>query len=709
MIGRVFSNRYQLTERIGIGGMAEVYQAQDQVLGRRVAVKVMLPQYAADKEFTDRFRQEAAAAANLQSPFIVNVYDWGQDNGVYYIVMEYVRGSDLKTAIKQRGAINQRKVAEIGAQVCQALSVAHNQDIIHRDIKPQNIMVQPDGNVKVMDFGIARAKNSLSSKTSAVLGTAHYISPEQAQGQELTAASDIYSLGVVMYEAVTGTLPFDGPDSVSVALKQVNDYPIPPSQVNPDIDLDLEDIILQAMEKDPKDRYATASDMKRAINDYLSGRTAAAYEQTHMMAAAYGPDDAYAKQPDYGDYGYNDYAPYGYDPGNTSVLPAKATDQSGKVYPQRSTYAASETVDKKEGRGKKIALGILGGLIALALLALAANLFLNRPGTIPNVTGQTVDQAVATLKSAGFEKGSQEEVFSDTIEAGKVVSTDPAPGTEADPGTKVNLSVSKGKEQVSVPDIKGMTESEAKQRLIDSGFKSAAGTAQNSATVPEGSVISQSPEAGSNVDKGATITYVLSKGPEKGTVPNVVGMDEGAATSSIEAAGFFTQTNYEHSSTVAIGSVISQSPDPGTELDKGNAVNIVVSQGPSSHAVTGLVVDATGAPSDKATVAFNTETVQDGAADSYWINVSSGYEIVSVIDSNGVNYGTDASGAITNVTNDVQLVVTITKSKEPEPTPTPNSNSGGSSSGSGGSSGSDSDSSGSGSTTSNDLSATTTG
>ena len=192
MIGRVFNNRYQLTERIGIGGMAEVYRAQDRVLGRLVAVKVMLPQYASDPEFTQRFRQEAAAAANLQSPYIVNVYDWGQDEGIHYMVMEYVRGSDLKTAITQRGAINQRKVAEIGAQVCKALSVAHNQDIIHRDIKPQNIMVQPDGNVKVMDFGIARAKNSMKQQTSAVLGTAHYISPEQAQGKQLTPASDIY-------------------------------------------------------------------------------------------------------------------------------------------------------------------------------------------------------------------------------------------------------------------------------------------------------------------------------------------------------------------------------------------------------------------------------------------------------------------------------------------------------------------------------------
>ena len=337
MIGRVFNNRYQITERIGIGGMAEVYRAQDNVLGRLVAVKVMLPQYAADESFTQRFKQEAASAANLQSPYIVNVYDWGQDEGTYYIVMEYVRGSDLKTAINQRGAINQRKVAEIGSQVCQALSVAHGLDIIHRDIKPQNIMVQPDGNVKVMDFGIARAKNSTKEQTSSVLGTAHYISPEQAQGKELTAASDIYSLGIVLYESATGKLPFDGPDAVSVAMKQVQDEPVPPRELNPEIDPSLEAIILKAMSKNPMERFATAKDMRSALNDYLAGRPVAlgagfTGAQTQIMG------------------GVPNIGPM---PDGTAVMPAVGGANQHGGSSQNHSYMSDNTAPKK--KGKKVA------------------------------------------------------------------------------------------------------------------------------------------------------------------------------------------------------------------------------------------------------------------------------------------------------------------------------------------------------------------
>lgn len=267
---RVLGGRYLLKDKVGTGGMATVYRAQDQVLDRTVAVKIMLPQYAGDATFAARFKQEAQAAAGLSSPYIVGVYDWGKDGDTYYIVMEYLRGTDLKSGIKSHGALDPKKVAQIGSQISSALSVAHKHEIIHRDIKPQNIMVLPDGNIKVMDFGIARAKNSHLTQDNNVLGTAHYVSPEQTRGQDLGPTSDIYSLGVVMYECATGRVPFDGDDAISVALKQVNELPIPPSQINSGVDADLERIILKCMEKDPANRFQTADELRQVLNSYLS-------------------------------------------------------------------------------------------------------------------------------------------------------------------------------------------------------------------------------------------------------------------------------------------------------------------------------------------------------------------------------------------------------------------------------------------------------
>ena len=267
MPGKVLGGRYQVQDRIGTGGMATVFRGRDDVLGRTVAIKTMLPQYATDPSFAARFKQEAQAAAALQSPYIVSVYDWGKDGDTYFIVMEYLRGTDLKSGIRKHGALDCKKVAQIGSQIAQALSVAHKHDIIHRDIKPQNIMVQPDGNVKVMDFGIARAKNSHLTQDNSVLGTAHYVSPEQTQGKELGPTTDIYSLGIVMYESATGQVPFKGDDAISVALKQVNEQPMPPSQLNPNVDPSLEAIILKCMQKDPAARFQTADELNRALRD----------------------------------------------------------------------------------------------------------------------------------------------------------------------------------------------------------------------------------------------------------------------------------------------------------------------------------------------------------------------------------------------------------------------------------------------------------
>jgi len=661
LTGQKLSNRYLVGERVGIGGMAEVYKGQDTVLGRTVAIKVMLPQYAEDPSFTARFRQEAAAAANLQSPYIVNVYDWGQDSSTSFIVMEYVRGSDLKTAITQRGAINQRKVAEIGSQVCQALSVAHGLDIIHRDIKPQNIMVQPDGNVKVMDFGIARAKNSAMPKTEAVLGTAHYISPEQAQGKELSAASDIYSLGIVLYEAVTGQLPFDGPDAVSVAMKQVNEEPVPPSELNPTMDPNLEAIILKALNKDPRARFSTAREMRHCLNDFLSGRPVSIPGFSGAQTALIVDNVLTDQGPKHG----------------ATVVPADRTavinqaEVGGASSHVQRNYVDANTANNKgktEGKGKRG--GIIALVVILAVVAIGAlSYFLISGGLsggsveVPDYTGKTLEQATAEAEAAGFTIGPVDYQFSDVVEANKVMSQTPRAGTRQEKGTKINLVVSQGVEQVAVPDLTNMTATEARTALQNAGLKYEAGTAEHSDTVAENHVLRQSPAAGQKVNKGTSVTYYLSAGQELIAIPDVVGELEGAASSKLTNAGFTVNVDRESSSTVPEGQVIRQSPAAGEKAKRKSAVSIVVSTGATYYNASAYVSGVAGGY-----VSPEYTTVEEGGSVTFYITTSPGYQISYVYDSNGNAYGASSVVTISNVKGDVSLGVEFAEIPAPEPT-----------------------------------------
>ena len=656
MTGRTLSNRYLIGERVGIGGMAEVYQGQDTVLGRTVAVKVMLPQYAEDATFVARFKQEAAAAANLQSPYIVNVYDWGQDADTSFIVMEFVRGSDLKTAIQQRGAINQRKVAEIGSQVCQALSVAHGLDIIHRDIKPQNIMIQPDGNVKVMDFGIARAKNSVMTKTSAVLGTAHYISPEQAQGKELSPASDIYSLGVVLYEAATGKLPFDGPDAVSVALKQVQEAPVPPREVNPAIDANLEAIIMKAMSKDPRERFATARDMRHALNDFLAGRPV-------TLGGFSGAQTALMAEP------IPDIEPIGpYQTDKTAVMNVQngGAYQGGGYQPSgRMRYVdPGEEQQKPNRRGVFIAVGVIA---VLAIAAALAFVLLGRGCSVdtgnievPDVTNKSLEQATSLIEDQGLAVGAIDYVYSDTVPEGSVVSQTPKAGSKQAEGTKINLSVSQGTEQVAVPDLSNMTADEARSALQKAGLKYKAGAAEHSDTVKENHVVRQSPAAGEKVAKNTEVTYYLSAGEETTAVPDVVGEYEGSAQTILTNAGFTVTVDYRSSSDVEEGEVISQSPKAGEKAKSGSSVNIVVSTGAKYYSVSAYVNN-----SNAGEVSPGGTEVAQGGSITFYITPYDGYVISDVSDSNGNSYGAANSVTISNIQNDVSLSVVFEASPEP--------------------------------------------
>ena len=567
---RVLGGRYRVQGKIGIGGMATVYRGTDEVLGRTVAIKTMLPQYAADPSFAARFKQEAQAAAALQSPYIVGIFDWGKDGDTYYIIMEYLRGTDLKSGIRTHGALDSRKVAQIGSQICQALSVAHKHDIIHRDIKPQNIMVQPDGNIKVMDFGIARAKNSHLTADNSVLGTAHYVSPEQTKGQPLGPTSDIYSLGIVMYEASCGKVPFDGDDAISVALKQVNEQPVPPSQVNPNVDPQLEAIILKCLMKDPAQRFQTADELRRALTDYLAGRVVAiSNNATTMLPAA----------------------------ATTRLNHGQGTQQMNRVIPDsksgdtRVQASMGRNVnpvdDEGPSKGKRVGI-ILGVIAAIAVIGVALwFLFGQQAGdrSVPNYITMSQDDATKAIKDSDFfQVGTITESYDDNAAEGTVMAQDPESGAMRPKGTRINLTVSKGKrpaQEVTVPNLSNMTPDQAEEALSKLGLVGKAGDSVSDSSIEAGHVARQSPAAGTSAKEGDTVTYNLSKGAESKSVPNVTGYTQESATSTLENAGFNVSVgNSTPSDTVPAGSVISYTPSGNQPA--GTTISLTISTGRKS-------------------------------------------------------------------------------------------------------------------------------
>lgn len=543
----VFGRRYRATERIGSGGMADVYKAVDETLGRTVAIKVLHAHYANDPGFVARFRQEAQAAANLSHPNIVNIYDWGRDDDTYYIVMEYVRGTDLKALVQQNGSMDPYKAADYCAQACAALSVAHGYDIIHRDIKPQNIVLTPDGTIKVMDFGIARAGNTTMTQTGSVLGTAHYVSPEQAQGKPLGAASDLYSLGVVLYELTTGELPFNGDSPVSVALKQVNEDPIPPRQIDPDIPPSLEAVILRAMQKNPQDRYASAEEMRRDLTRVASGRMVEA-------PVARGAAD------------------------ETSVMPVVGGVANSRVRP----------APRKKNPWPWIAL--VAGLLIVGLgSAWAFGLLDTTPKVVvPSVIGMTENEAIDALTSVELEVGPIDRKFSEEP-SGTVLSQTPEPDVALPVGGQVKLTVSKGKELIGMPDFSGMTQADAIKAIRDAGFELDTIQPEYNKDVPEGQVFKQDPAPGANVPSGSLVTLYISKGTQLVKVPDVVNKKQGDAKVELEKAGFAVKVVDESSDTVATGLVIRQTPDGGVSVEAGTQITISVSTGPKLAQVPDVI------------------------------------------------------------------------------------------------------------------------
>jgi beta-lactam-binding protein with PASTA domain len=541
----VFGRRYRVTERIGTGGMADVYKAVDETLGRTVAVKVLHQRLADDPDFVQRFRHEASAAANLSHPGIVNIYDYGVESGTYYIVMELIRGTDLKAVVKQRGPIDPLKVADYGAQAAAALSVAHGYGIIHRDIKPQNIVLTPDETIKVMDFGIARAVDSDSTQTGSVLGTAQYVSPEQAQGRKLGPESDLYSLGVVLYELATGKPPFEGDTPVSVALKHVNEEPVPPRQINPAIPPALEAVIVKAMQKDPTRRYRSAEEMREDLLRVAAGRAVAAQPRV---------EDTTVMQP---------------------VQATRRTQPSGA------------------SARRRISPWVWVGVIALIVLlglggAWGMGAFSSAP-TVPDTQGLTLDAAKAKIIAAGLTVGNVDSRADATVPKDQVVSTDPTAGVAVKRGQTVDIVVSSGPELVTVPNVIGSAEATAIITLQQAGFAvDPMITREYNSKYPAGEVFKTSPGHDVQVAKGSKIQLWVSNGAEMMVVTSVAGKTQSDATAALENDGFKVRVSTRTDGTVAKGTVISQKPSGGTQAAKGSTVTIYVSAGPAQVKVPNL-------------------------------------------------------------------------------------------------------------------------
>lgn len=577
----VYGGRYELHRRLARGGMADVYLARDQLLDRPVAVKVLFPQYAADPSFVQRFRREAQDSANLNHPNIVGVYDWGEEGGTYFIVMEYVAGRSLSDVLRQEGSLLPARAADIGIDMAAALGFAHKNGVVHRDVKPGNVLLSTDGQVKVTDFGIARAISSGHeedlTQAGQVMGTATYFSPEQAQGRPVDPRSDVYSLGVVLYEMVCGRPPYRGEDPLAVAYQHVQEQPTPPRQINADLDPTLEAIILKCLAKTPQARYPSAEDLRADLRRYREGNQISVATPPTAAVAAPPPDATQA------------IPVTGAGPAATAAYGAYAADDD---------YYEDEYVEPPRRNGAFIAvmlllLAVMAGV--LFLLAQTLGVFDSgddEPVTlvaVPNVVGQTEDEARATLEAEGFTVSTEYEENPD-FEDGEVSAQDPAAGEEAESGSEVTLTVSSGEQRVEIPDVVGLTEADARAQLGDAGFRDIRAEPVFDPEVEEGEVVAQNPEAGEEAPLSATITLQISQGAEERAVPEgLAGRTAAEAEGILIQQGFEVAQALENSTSVPQGTVIRTNPGAGTVLEVGETVTLIVSAGPEQVIVPNVV------------------------------------------------------------------------------------------------------------------------
>jgi eukaryotic-like serine/threonine-protein kinase len=606
--GTIVDQRYQIQSRIGSGGMADVYCAEDLQLGRKVALKLLHQRFAEDAEFVERFRREASSAAGLQHANVVGVYDRGEWDGTYYIAMEYLEGHTLKQLVQAQGPLEPALAIDIVIQILKAARFAHKRGVIHRDLKPHNVILDEEGRAKVTDFGIARAGASDMTETGSIMGTAQYLSPEQAQGHAVSAASDLYAVGIVLYELLAGRVPFDGDSAVTIALKQVSEAPVPPSAYSPSVPPELDAIVLKALEKDPARRFANADGFITAL-DHTRRRLVAvpAGQSTAEFAApvVYPP---VAEQAD-GD-------------GDGAVQPPVPVEDESvpMVYPPEPL--APPEPRKRRGLRRALATLLLLGLVALGILALSGA-FSAEKVTVPNVVGTSLSTAATVLENKGFHVETQQVISDQPRDT--VLRSDPQPGTKVKKGSTVTLRVSNGPGQAAVPNVENVPRREAEQRIKRAGFKVSV-SRESSDTIAFGNVTRTVPSAGTQIDKQSTVTMFVSTGPPQVAVPAVTGSGQDSATAEIINAGLKVSVT-EQDSNKDPGTVLSQSPSAGTLAPKGSTVDIVVARAPRQVAVPNVKGSDQGAASSAITAAglspsVSTQTVTDPSEDGKVIDQS---------------------------------------------------------------------------------------
>lgn len=537
MDGTTYGGRYQIIEKVGSGGMAEVYRGFDSTLGRNVAIKVLHRQYAQEPGFVARFRHEAQAAAGLNHPNVVSVHDWGSEDDIYYLIMEFLNGRNLKEIIGERGPLSLELIVDIGRQVAAALQYAHKHNIIHRDVKPHNIFITDDGEVKVTDFGIARSGSSTLTQTGSVLGTAHYLSPEQAQGEEIGLTSDVYSLGVVLYEMATGRVPFEGDSPVAVALKHVHEMPTSPRSLNPDVPENLDSVILRAMAKHPADRYQSAAELREDLGRVTEG------------------------------------------------LPVNRVSPGGDetvVIPRVTSRAPAQAAPPSRSRAPVwLAVGTLLALL-LATASWGVMAYVRTTNTkVPELVGKTETAARKAVKKSQLGLRVSGREFSDTVPKGEILAQSPDGGGQVPVGSVVSITVSKGKERIVVPALLRMTREQATFALAKANLSLGTIRREYSEDVEEDTVMDQAPSPGTRVDKNYPVDLWISRGPQPLKVPDLVGKTVDEALGLLRQQGLIVQ-RADQFDEAAAGTVIDQSPADGVPIKRGEAVSITVSRGPET-------------------------------------------------------------------------------------------------------------------------------